>query len=177
MPGMDDRYFQLVKAEYANRGKNHLVLWKTILSVAEHTSMDAALEYLARCAIETRTLWLDENLPHLERTADPIDDAYRIFYQTYLGISAPGDGEIVQRTSSRLVTRWWNSCPTLDACQELGLDTREICNKGYHKSAQVFLGRIHPGLRFERNYDALRPHTSYCEEMIRLTERSGDHQP
>ena len=167
---MDDSYFQAIKAEYAKRGKNHLDLWKTILSVAEKTSMDIALECLERCAIETRTSWLDENLPRLERTADPIDDAYRIFYETYLGISAPGDGEIVQRTPSRLVTRWWNRCPTLDACQQLDLDTREVCYKGYHESVQVFLSRIDPRLRFERNYETLRPHSPYCEEVLSIQE-------
>lgn len=107
---MDDSYFQPVKAEYAKRGKNHLDLWKTILSVAEKSSMDAALECLERCAKETRTSWL-------ERTTDPVDDAYTVFYETCLGISAPGDGEIVRRTPSRLVTSWWNRCPALDACQ------------------------------------------------------------
>jgi len=73
-------------------------------------------------------------------------------------------------TPTRLVSRWWNQCPTLDACQQLGLDTREICNKGYHKSVQVFLSRIHPRLRFDRNYDALRPHAPYCEEIFTLEE-------
>jgi hypothetical protein len=167
---MDDRHYQLVKAKYDSRGKDHSDLFETILAVAQETSMETALEGLERCAIETRTSWLDENLPHLERTADPIDDAYRIFYEAYLGISAPGDGEIIERTPTRLVTRWWNQCPTLDVCQQLGLDTREICNKGYHKSVQVFLSRIHPGLRFDRNYDALRPHGPYCEETITLDE-------
>ena len=165
---MDDRHYQRVKAKYDSRGKDHSDLFETILSVAEDTSMDAALECLERCAIETRMFWLDENLPHLERTADPIEDAYRIFYKAYLGISAPGDGEIVERTSTRLVSRWWNQCPTLDVCQQLGLDTREICNKGYHRSVQIFLSRIDPRLRFERNYAILRPHGPYCEEVFTL---------
>jgi len=167
---MDDSYFQPVKAEYAKRGKNHLDLWKTILSVAEKSSMDGAMECLERCAKETRTSWLDENLPRLERTADPVDDAYRIFYVTCLGISAPGNGEIAQRTPSRLVTRWWNRCPTLDARQELGLDTREVYDTGYHKSVQIFLSRIDPRLRFERNSETLRPHWPYCEKILSVQE-------
>lgn len=31
---------------------------------------------------------------------------------------------------------------------------------------------IYPGLRFTRNYERLRPHAPYCEEIIRLDERS-----
>jgi hypothetical protein len=167
---MDDTHYQRVKAKYDNRGKEHSDLFEAILSVAEETSMDTALECLERCAIESRTSWLDENLPHLERTADPIGDAYRIFYEAYLGISAPEEGEIVEQTPTRLVTRWWNRCPTLDACQQLGLDTREVCNKGYHKSVQLFLSRIDPRLRFERKYEALRPHSPYCVEILSLDE-------
>ena len=54
------------------------------------------------------------------------------------------------------------------ACQQLGLDTREVCNRGYHKSVQIFLSRIDPRLRFERNYETLRPHSPYCEEILRI---------
>ena len=32
------------------------------------------------------------------------------------------------------------------------------------------LCQIHPKLRFARNYDKLRPHTPYCEEMIILDD-------
>lgn len=167
---MEDTHYQRVKAKYEKRGRDHSALFEAILAVAEETSLDAALECLERCAIESRTSWLDENLPDLERTADPIDDAYRIFYEVYLGISAPADGEIVEQTPTRLVTRWWNQCPTLDACQQFGLDTREICSKGYHESVRIFLSRIHPGLRFERNYANLRPHGLYCEEIVTLDE-------
>jgi hypothetical protein len=35
---------------------------------------------------------------------------------------------------------------------------------------QVFISRIDPQLRFQRNYDALRPYTPYCEEIITLVE-------
>jgi tRNA(adenine34) deaminase len=167
---MDDEYYALVKAKYESKGEDHSDLFQTVLDVAQEASLDVALECLEQCAVEKRTAWLDENLPGLERTDDPIDDAYRIFYEVYLGLSAPRDGEVVERASGRMVTRWWNPCPTLDACQKLGLDTREVCQKAYHRPVQVFFSRIHPGLRFERNYEALRPHTPYCEEIITLEE-------
>ncbi len=167
---MDDRYYLLVKAAYDSKGEDHSDLFQTILGIAKESSLDAALACLERCAVEKRTAWLDQNLPAVERTGDPIDDAYRIFYETYLGVSAPDDGEIVQRAPRRLVTRWWNRCPTLDVCQKLGLDTREVCQKAYHRPVQVLFSRIHPALRFQRNYDALRPHTPYCEEIITLEE-------
>jgi hypothetical protein len=69
-----------------------------------------------------------------------------------------------------MVTRWWNQCPTLDACQKFGLDTRDICRKVYHQPVQIMLERVDPGLRFDRNYECLRPYAPYCEEIIELAD-------
>jgi hypothetical protein len=95
-------------------------------------------------------------------------DAFQLFYLDYLQLSIPSNGEIVESSPSRLVTRWWNACPTLRACQAYGLETRMICRLAYHAPVQVFLDRIDPRLEFHRNYAALRPHTAYCEEIIAL---------
>ncbi len=167
---VDDRHYRMVKAKYDGPGADYSELWQTILSIAGEASLEAALACLERCVLDKRTAWLDSNLARLGHTADPLADAYRIFYQEYLGLSAPDDGEIAERGPRRLVSRWWNRCPTLEACQELGLDTRVVCKRAYHKPVQVFLSRIDPRLRFERNYDALRPHTPYCEEMLTLVD-------
>jgi tRNA(adenine34) deaminase len=167
---MDDRYLQLVKAKYDARGADSSELFQTILSIAEESSLDVALACLERCVIDKRSAWLDRNLPLLRRSGNAIDDAFAAFYGGYLVISPPEDGEIVQRTPTRLVTRWWNPCPTLEACQKFGLDTREVCRKAYHQPVQVFVTRIDPRLRFDRNYDALRPHTPYCEEILTLED-------
>ena len=34
------------------------------------------------------------------------------------------------------------------------------------KSAQKLVSKINPNLKFSRNYEAIRPHDEYCEEMI-----------
>jgi hypothetical protein len=93
---------------------------------------------------------------------------YQWFYEKYLHVSIPGDGELVEHTRGRMVMRWWNACPTLDACVKLGLDTRVVCRYAYHQPVQVFLNAIDPNLRFERNYTCLRPYAPYCEEIIQL---------
>lgn len=167
---MDDTYLQLVRAKYDSKGDDYSDLFATILSIAEESSLDEALGYLERCVTEKRSAWLARNRSALLRTADPIDDGYRAFYGAYLGLSVPQDGEIVERTPTRMVTRWWNPCATLDVCQKLGLDTRVVCCRAYHRPVQVFLESIDPRLRFDRNYDALRPHTPYCEEILTLAE-------
>jgi hypothetical protein len=160
--------YDRIRHEYRKRCGNATRLFQTILSAADEIGMEAALHILEECVIEKRLAWLDQHLATLERSGDPVADGCRIFYEEYLGISTPEDGEQVEVTERRLVTRWWNECPTLQACKELGLDPREICSKVYHRPVQAFLSRIDPRLRFDRNYDALRPHTPYCEEVIAL---------
>ncbi|GAB4447839.1 MAG: hypothetical protein Kow00120_17930 [Anaerolineae bacterium] len=149
-------------------------LFGTIMSVADEIGLDAALAHLEWCVTEKRLAWLDDNLASLARTGNRLHDAYRAFYESYLGIAPPADGEIVAQTADRIVTRWWNVCPVLDVCAELGLDTRDVCRKAYEKPVQAFLSRLHPGLRFRRDYDRIRPHAPYCEETIMLQPESGD---
>jgi len=38
----------------------------------------------------------------------------------------PREGEIVEKTDKKLVMRWWNYCPVLEACKKLGLDMRVV---------------------------------------------------
>ena len=76
----------------------------------------------------------------------------------------------MENTQGRVLMRWWNPCPTLEACRQLGLDTRVVCRKAYHRPVQEFLAQIHPALRFDRNYACLRPQAAWCEEMISLAK-------
>lgn len=158
-----------IRDEYRRTGGT-TGLFRTVLSVADEIGLDAALRTLEECVEEKRLEWLDTHLATLERSGDPLTDGYRIFYEDYLGISTPKDGEEVEATESKLVIRWSNACPALEACQELGLDTREICKKVYHRPVQAFLSRIDPRLRFDRDYDSLRPHGPYCEETISVED-------
>jgi hypothetical protein len=168
---MSEKYHDLVDYLYINSGGDSTRLLQTTLSLADEIGWDTALGCLERCVIEKRLAWLDKNLGMLGRTGNPLLDGYKAFYEVYLGLSTPEHGEIVEATGRSLVTRWWNHCPTLEACRKLGLDTREICKKVYHEPVQVFLAQIDPRLRFARNYAALRPYAPYCEEIIILEEQ------
>ena len=165
-----ERLCQCIKQAYQQRGRSATPLFRAILSVAEETGLDDALSCLEQCVTAKRLAWVDEHLDRLRRTGDPLLDGYRMFYEVYLGLSVPEDGIIVEQGERRMVTRWWNHCPTLEACQALGLDTRVVCRKAYHGPVQAFLSRIDPRLQFDRNYDALRPQAPYCEEILLLAE-------
>jgi tRNA(Arg) A34 adenosine deaminase TadA len=97
---------------------------------------------------------------------EPLDAAYNLFL-TKLGISSE-QAPIVEKQKNKLVIHSKNFCPTLEACKILGLDTRDVCEKLSEEATQTLLQQLNPNIRFERNYDRLRPNKSYCEEMILL---------
>jgi len=167
---MEEEYYRVILGKYGNKERDIDELFKAILSISDEVGLQRALGYLERCVIEKRLAWLEGNLDKMERTGDAVEDGYRIFYETYLGIAVPRDGEIVEKTDKKLVMRWWNYCPVLEACKKFGLDTRVVCKKAYHRPVEVFLSRIHPKLRFDRNYERIRPYLPYCEEIISLGE-------
>jgi hypothetical protein len=123
---MEDKYYELILERYQNKESHFGKLFQTILSIADEIGLERALGYLERCVIEKRVAWLDERLDKMERKGDAVEDGYRIFYEGYLGIAVPRDGEIVEKTDKKLVMRWWNYCPVLDACKKFGLDTRVV---------------------------------------------------
>ena len=166
---MDDHY-ERIKIKYTNSQVDSTILFKEILSAADEIGLDQALAYLEQCVIEKRKDWAIKHLGEFKGTQQPVWDGYQLFYEIYLGLSIPEDGEIVKQSENKIISRWWNPCPTLDACIKLGLDTREICKKAYHKPVQELLIQIHPNLRFVRNYECIRPHAPYCEEIIYLEE-------
>jgi len=166
---MNAEQAQWIKQQYEANRTDSTTLFQTILSIGN----EAGFAYLEQCVIERRLAWLDKNRDTLKITGNPLLDGYQAFYESYLGLSIPRDGEMIAATDTHLVFRWWNRCPTLEACQKLGLETRYICKQVYHQPVQAFLSKINPALRFERNYESLRPHTPYCEEII-LLDTSGE---
>ncbi len=92
-------------------------------------------------------------------------DAYEALFFTYMGLS-PDDIPVVHEDEWEIVWSSRNHCPTLDACKQLGLDTRTVCRGAYEKSTQAFVSRLDPQLRFLRDYTEIRPHSSQCLERI-----------
>lgn len=84
-----------------------------------------------------------------------------------LGLSEK-DAPIIEKSQKRIVFHSINPCPALQACTILGLDTREVCREHTEKATEELIKEINPNLRFTRNYENVRPHTAYCEEIISL---------
>ncbi len=165
---MDANYKQIIQDVYDRSRTSSIDLFQTLLDISREIGWDQALALLEQCVIERRLNWWYQQQPGWISSGDPCRDAFELFYKTYFGASIPEDGEIVSADEKRWVTRWWNPCTTLKACQHFGLDTCEVCKKVYERSVQVLFDKIHPGLKFRRNYEAIRPHAAYCEEIIEL---------
>lgn len=127
------------------------------------------LDAMAAALARKRLRWYSDNRSRLDiNTAVPLDEAYRVFLLK-LGITED-QAPVVRRDPKRLVVHSANFCPTLEACRVLGLDTRWVCRRLTEKPTTELLRRIHPKLRFTRNYDRLRPHANVCEELILLED-------
>jgi hypothetical protein len=121
---------------------------------------------IEREVTEKRITWLRQNYhdtdgPNfwLPRTA------YELLLLEYMGLSEE-ELPIVVETEAEIGWLSINKCPTLEACESLGLDTRQVCRAVYEKSTQIFLSQLDPQLRFLRSYKEIRPHSNYCREMI-----------
>jgi hypothetical protein len=127
------------------------------------------LEALARQLSAQRLQWFADNRSSFKGDRwNIIDGAYEVFLKK-LGITA-AEASVVHRDDAGLVLHSINFCPTLEACNILDLDTRFVCRYLTEKPTTDLLRQIHPKLRFARNYEKLRPHTPYCEEMILLDD-------
>jgi hypothetical protein len=115
-----------------------------------------------------RLAWWDANQDRLRFSGPLPRQAYTLFLITYLGLE-PDEVPVVHEDRLKITWRSFNFCPTLEACQRLGLDTREVCRAGTEKSVQKLIACLDPQLRFLRNYtDGIRPYAPYCEESIDL---------
>lgn len=113
---------------------------------------------------QKRVAWVKQHGPALGQPLSP-RAAYELLFFDYMGLS-PQELPVIRETDTEIVWRSGNRCPTLAACQELGLDTRQVCRAAYEKSTQAFLSQLDPQLRFLRSYETIRPYASYCQEMI-----------
>jgi tRNA(Arg) A34 adenosine deaminase TadA len=115
---------------------------------------------------QKRIAWVKDQ-PPVPAGSPPISPrrAFEMLFFEYMGLSE-ADLPIGWETEHEVVWLSRNPCPTLEACQALRLDTREVCRAAYEKSTQAFLSQLDPQLRFLRSYQEIRPHAGHCREQI-----------
>ena len=143
------------------------LLWY-VKRVSRLIGKERALRILEEFVINKRLAWIKENQKKVKAVkGTPVERAVKIFYKMNQKLDFK-DAKIVCWDKNRIITRWFNYCPVLEACKATGMNTRDVCRKVYDKPNQVFLSKIHPRLRFSRNYKFLRPYAACCEEIIEL---------
>lgn len=112
-----------------------------------------------------RLRWYRKEKPNLRLGAgDAAQRAYRLLLRK-LGIGEK-EAPVVRRSEGIVIFHSKNFCPTLEACKILGLDTRWVCRLYNEGATDQLIRKIHPRLRFSRNYERIRPYSAYCEERI-----------
>ena len=116
-------------------------------------------------SIEKRMAWWEAHgdAPR-ERTPTPRLAVETLFFES-MGL-APADLPVVREDDDEIVWESRSLRPTLEACRRLNLDTRSVCRDAYEKSAQAFVSRVDPQLRFLRDYTRIRPFADHCQERI-----------
>lgn len=134
--------------------------------------MGLSAQKLADFITQRRVRWIEKHLPEMlikYKSLSPEEQSYKIIFFEHMGIN-PRHSKIVRVSPTKIMIESRNFCPYLEACQRLGLDTRLVCKKIGEPSIQAMCEAIHPNLRFSRNYQNIRPHSSFCEEYIELIE-------
>jgi tRNA(adenine34) deaminase len=113
-----------------------------------------------------RQAWLRQHVPDPGSLSSVSPrQAYELLFGEYMGLSL-SDLPVVTQSEHEITWVSNNACPTLEACNALGLDTRDVCRSAYEKPTQSFLSWFDPRLRFLRDYDVIRPRAPHCLERI-----------
>lgn len=127
---------------------------------------EAGLKRVANAMAVKRRDWVRRQMAmdHQAEGESAPEKGYRMLLAK-LGI-APEEAPIIERTNRRFVFASQNFCPTLEACNILGLDTRWVCRHMTEGPTEALLREVDPRLRFSREYNTLRPHGPYCRETV-----------
>lgn len=114
---------------------------------------------------EKRVRWFKNDYKRSTDLVVSPRSAYEMLFFDYMGLSEE-EVPVVREDDNEIVWLSYNSCPTLEACKRLELNTRDVCRAVYEKSTQALISQLNPQLRFHRSYQEIRPYSEYCKEMI-----------
>lgn len=130
---------------------------------------DEDLKALNADSIARRTAWFCQNKAGLNiGDSHLLDTAHRLLITRFH--AAEVEMPVVNRTEKQITFHSMNFCPTLEACRILRLDTRHVCKLLNEESTDMLVKKIDSRLRFSRNYNNLRPYSSFCEESISIED-------
>lgn len=126
---------------------------------------------LADLITQRRVSWFEKNKDIALKKYDRLSDeekAYKIIFLEHMKIE-PKYSKMIRVGNGKIKIESYNFCPYLEACKELGLDTRFVCKEIGEPSIQKVCEIINPKLKFSRNYEKIRPNNcNFCEEFFEL---------
>jgi septation ring formation regulator EzrA len=81
--------------------------------------------------------WLEEHIDDVKEKSIA-KKAYILLLIKKMEIDA-SEIPIVYEDEKKIVWRSFNWCPVLEACKELGIDSRKVCKNGYENSVTKFV--------------------------------------
>jgi hypothetical protein len=105
------------------------------------------------------------------RKVESMNDVLNLFYIKFLRLRE-SDIEVVKLDDRELITRAKNPCPILKLSLILKIDTKISCKIISEPVCIYVLRKLNPKLKFERNYNHIRPYSESCEERIYLQNES-----
>ena len=123
---------------------------------------------LADLITQRRIKWVEEHLDEMmiKYAGQNLEEqVWKVVYFDHMRIN-PEHSKMKRVSPLKIRIDSYNFCPYLEACKQLGLDTRVICKEVVEPPIQVMVRMIHPRLNFSRNYQNLRPYNAFCEEYL-----------
>jgi len=144
-------------------------LFTYVQIIAKEIGEEKAYELLNEMQTQEYTQWFKQNSAKYDLSGPPLVSAYQTIFKHISGRNL-SDINITEQSEKRIVHHFDLPCSILDACIELGLDTRKVCKALHQKAGNILLQFFDPRLRFDRDYKKIRPYTDSCVEMFWLEE-------
>ncbi len=138
-------------------------IYRLVLAVGRRYGMDVAYEIMSDTVAEKRLKWLDQRFKDLYLSGTDLEKGLELFIKYFK--PEQNEFEIIERSEKRVILRRKDFVNVIShACEVLGLDIIEVCNKVYARATNFMLKRINPKLR----HVVLDYKNGWYKEMIEL---------
>jgi len=157
--------------------RSRLVGWvkrliKYVKKVSEVIGPDRALEMLSEMMMEEGEAWSNKELKKLDISGVDALSGWELLrdFKQIFGLEAlkPEEHVIVERSPERVVVNCTSWCPVLEACMELNIPTRDVCESIMLSFERGVIKALNPKLKL--SVRKIRPEDKYCEYVIELVE-------
>jgi len=157
--------------------RSRLVAWVRrliayVMRVGEIIGADRAFELLSELMTAEGEAWTQRELKRLDITGIDALSGWELLrnFKQMLGLEVlkPEEHVIVEREPNKVVVNCTAWCPILEACKELNIPTRKVCENLMLSYERGVLKALNPKLKL--TVGKIRPEDKFCEYIIELAE-------